>query len=150
MKKTITKPDGTTEVVEGSPDEIAEYERKLRGELKEAPPKKKDILKGQALQDEVRRMIEKYMEEHPQPPQYIFNYPNYQFPRMEHDPNCEIKIAERGWWSVVPPRCTCGLITYPSTFRIITTTNTGGQLEVKQPNVEDGGVWTSGYIQEVQ
>lgn len=30
MKKTITKPDGTTEVVEGTPEEIAQYERQLR------------------------------------------------------------------------------------------------------------------------
>lgn len=44
MKKTVTRPDGTQEVVEGTAEEIAEYEKKLR----EAPKGKgkKPILHG--------------------------------------------------------------------------------------------------------
>jgi hypothetical protein len=33
-------------------------------------------------------------------------------------------LAERGWWSVTPPRCTCGLITYAERPLYSTATNT--------------------------
>ena len=50
MTKTFKRKDGTEEVVEGTPEELAEYERRLResGNLHEAP-KKKDILHGAAV-----------------------------------------------------------------------------------------------------
>lgn len=35
------------------------------------------------------------------------------FVRYEHAPECMVVTASRGWWSVVPPRCTCGLIRCP-------------------------------------
>jgi hypothetical protein len=44
VKKTIKRPDGTEEVVEGTAEEIAEYERKLREGTK--PSKKKPVLHG--------------------------------------------------------------------------------------------------------
>jgi hypothetical protein len=44
VKKTIKRPDGTEEVVEGTAEEIAEYERKLREGSK--PSKKKPVLHG--------------------------------------------------------------------------------------------------------
>lgn len=28
----------------------------------------------------------------------------------EHSPTCEIVVAQRGWMSMNPPRCTCGLV----------------------------------------
>jgi len=40
MKKTVTLPDGTTEVLEGTPEEIAEHEKLIR-ERTETPAKKK-------------------------------------------------------------------------------------------------------------
>lgn len=55
MKKTITKSDGTTEVVEGTPEEIAEYERKLRGEVKTESPKKVPKL---LTEDEQKRQLQ--------------------------------------------------------------------------------------------
>lgn len=30
----------------------------------------------------------------------------------EHNPTCHLVLAERGWWSTVPPRCSCGLVRY--------------------------------------
>lgn len=40
MIKTIVRPDGTTEILEGSADEIAELERKLKGQPQNESPKK--------------------------------------------------------------------------------------------------------------
>lgn len=101
MKKTITKQDGTTEVVEGTAEELAEYERRLKKEnLREAPPKKKEILKGlEQSQSPLVKFIEEFMKD-PSP---------YRFSDARHSYSCEISIASRGWWSVFPPKCTCGL-----------------------------------------
>ena len=49
MKKTIKRPDGTEEVVEGTAEEIAEYERKLREGSKSS--KKKPVLHGASVDD---------------------------------------------------------------------------------------------------
>lgn len=32
--------------------------------------------------------------------------------RIEHNPECSLVVAQRGWWAVTPPRCTCGLVQY--------------------------------------
>lgn len=45
MKKTIKRPDGSEEVVEGTAEEIAEYEQKLREGTKPSK-KKKPVLHG--------------------------------------------------------------------------------------------------------
>lgn len=100
MKKTIQKPDGTTETVEGTAEEIAEYERKLRGEVVEAPKPQGPGL----LTDELKRLLEGVRKIEPMLPAY---------PRIEHAPTCQIVQAQNGWWSVNPPYCTCGLIAYP-------------------------------------
>lgn len=99
MKKTIQKPDGTTETVEGTPEEIAEYERKLRGEVQEAPKPKGPGL----LTEEMLKFLEGLRK---------FEHPSFQ-PHMQHAPECEIIRAGSGWWSTVPPRCTCGYVVYP-------------------------------------
>lgn len=52
MKRTFKRPDGTEEVVEGSAEELAEYERRLR-EGSKAPGKgKKPVLHGAAVDGE--------------------------------------------------------------------------------------------------
>lgn len=119
MKKTITKPDGTTEVVEGSPEEIAEYEKALREQINEVPKKdkKKLLLESEA----VKEMIDALTKKKPD----VVLVPQYKpSPILAHDPSCEIVSAARGWWSVTPPRCTCGLITYAERPLYSTTTNT--------------------------
>lgn len=109
MKKTITKPDGTQEVVEGTPEEIADYERALREGLNEVPKKdKKNLLledKSMSLLEQWRDLIEKAPKQ-PMMPSFAFN-------GLEHSPECQMTVAARGWMSIVPPRCDCGLITYP-------------------------------------
>lgn len=45
MRKVIKRPDGTEEVVEGTADEIAEYERQIREGAKPRP-KKPPVLRG--------------------------------------------------------------------------------------------------------
>lgn len=45
MKKTVTLPDGTVEVLEGTPEEIAAHEKLIR-EKASRNPKKPDVLKG--------------------------------------------------------------------------------------------------------
>lgn len=89
MKKTITKQDGSTETVEGTAEEIAEYERKVRGDVRE------EVKKPGLLTDIIERQLSPIM------------------PIPQHDPSCQIVEASRGWWSTVPPRCTCGLFAYP-------------------------------------
>lgn len=50
MKKTITHPDGTTETIEGSSEEIAEYEKKLqRGQKSESRKGNRRILNEERL-----------------------------------------------------------------------------------------------------
>lgn len=116
MKKTIQKPDGSVETVEGTAEEIAEYERKLRGDVKEAPkPAGPGLLK-----DEIKRLSE-------QP--WWTNPVNVPYMQLEHTPTCQLVEASRGWWSVAPPRCTCGLIVYPYRFwyySVPYTPTTGG------------------------
>lgn len=99
MKKTITKQDGTKEEVEGSAEEIAEYERKTRGEVKE------QVKKPELLKDVI---------DHKLAPVVSPIIPSFApMPIPQHDPGCDIITAQRGWWSVIPPRCTCGLFAYP-------------------------------------
>lgn len=47
MKRTFKRPDGTEETLEGTAEELAEYERKLKREQQEQRP---DILKGAPAQ----------------------------------------------------------------------------------------------------
>lgn|SRR5574337_564411 len=51
MKRTFKRPDGTEEQVEGTAEELAEYERRLRGEISEQkrPP---PVLRGAELDGE--------------------------------------------------------------------------------------------------
>lgn len=106
MKKVITKPDGSTEVIEGTAEEIAEYERKVRGEIRETPaPKQGPGL----LTDELERLLgdkdflEKMRES--RKPQW----PLATGYRPSHSDTCQIAIARRGaWLCVIPPRCDCG------------------------------------------
>lgn len=129
MKKTVVKPDGTQEVLEGTPDEIAELERKLRGGVQEQVKKPglltEDKLFTQEFLDKVLEEIRKNPVYAPQTIPFFETPFKIGYPRFDHDPSCDIVTAQRGWWSVVPPRCTCGLVAYPipgSKFTFTTTT----------------------------
>ena len=50
MTKRVKRPDGTEETVEGTPEEIAEYERALN-EGRPATKRKPPILKGKELEE---------------------------------------------------------------------------------------------------
>jgi hypothetical protein len=89
MKKTIVKPDGTTEVVEGTAEEIAAYERQIKQQGQDE--NKKQPSQPGRLDEE---------------PQRLSDIPTYWYP--VHSPFCEITVAMRGWLSIVPPHCTCG------------------------------------------
>ncbi len=52
MKRTNKRPDGTEEVLEGTPEELAEYERRLREPAKKPKP---DVLKGSEAESETAR-----------------------------------------------------------------------------------------------
>lgn len=138
MKKKVLKPDGSTEEVEGTPEEIAEYERRLRGEVAEAPKKKGPRVLTDEKRVDFQKMMEELLdrkrkedEERYGPPQVRFVsvpwwrgpfYDNY--PRRDHAPTCQMKVAENGWWCVNPPMCTCGLILYPTTELVPCTVQT--------------------------
>jgi hypothetical protein len=71
MKKTVTRPDGTTEVLEGTPEEIAAHEKLVREETKKKE-KKPDVLKGKE-QSELMQWLEelqKRTKEIPSVPQW--------------------------------------------------------------------------------
>ena len=95
MKKTITKPDGSIEVVEGTAEEIADYERKLKGQTQLESPKPS----GPGLLTEV-------------PVRLMWDgsnlIPKYEFVGY-HLSHCEIVTASSGWFSINPPSCTCGV-----------------------------------------
>ena len=59
MKKTVTLPDGTVEVLEGTPEEIASHEKLIR-EGRPVPKKSKpDVLKGAPMEpDDLEKLIE--------------------------------------------------------------------------------------------
>lgn len=102
MKKKIQKPDGTVEEVEGTAEELAEYERRLRGKkVSEQPTPKNPGL----LTDELTRSLTP-----------IRTWKTYR----EHKDHCLLVIAQSGWWSVVPPTCTCGVF---GDWNTITTTS---------------------------
>lgn len=125
MKKTITKNDGTTETVEGTPEEIAEYERKLRGGVVETPkPKGPGI-----LTDELQRLWDLNRDL-----------------GTGHAEFCQITIASRGWWSVIPPVCTCGKVSYPVPGGRITYLTPGDRTYYYQLNDSDTGfdIYTMG------
>lgn len=66
MKKVVTRPDGTKEEIEGTSEELAEYERKIRGSqmpLPEAPEGGKRILNEE--REELRRLIAEELEKRP-------------------------------------------------------------------------------------
>ncbi len=49
MKRTFKRPDGTEEVIEGSAEELAEYEKRLREGGKPGGKGKKPVLHGAAV-----------------------------------------------------------------------------------------------------
>lgn len=48
MRKTIKRPDGTEEVIEGTPEEIAEYTRRINGDDQQKKP--------EVLKDNIERL----------------------------------------------------------------------------------------------
>lgn len=54
MKKIVKRPDGSEELLEGTAEEIAAYERALREQADKKP--KKDVLKGAGL-SELERLL---------------------------------------------------------------------------------------------
>lgn len=54
MKRTFKRPDGTEEVLEGTAEELAEYERTLQ-ETSRRPPKP-GVLKGSGLEEALKRI----------------------------------------------------------------------------------------------
>ncbi len=114
MKKIITKPDGTIETVEGTAQEIAEYEKQLKRENQNESPAPK--VPG-LLTDEVKRLMEKLGT----------GLPRVMLEIPRHSDFCQLIVAQRGWWSITPPRCTCGADStlVPPDYRFKITTKVG-------------------------
>jgi hypothetical protein len=132
MKKIVTKPDGTKEEIEGSAEELAAYERKLKESV--VQEKKTPGL----LTDELRRLDWQSPHE----------YHNY-----THSEQCPITIAARGhWFSVTPAMCTCGadlsFVVYPYTFTSTYTYPPSGSLIASfgLPVATNGDSTTSDFV----
>jgi hypothetical protein len=89
VKKTIKKSDGSEITFEGTLEEIIELEKKIKQENQEES--KKQPLQPGLLNEETQQFSNTYW------------YP-------VHSPFCEITSAMRGWFSIIPPRCTCGAV----------------------------------------
>lgn len=61
MKKTITLPDGQTEVIEGTAEEVAQYERAKREEANESKRSKKKVL---LTEEKVREIVKEELLAH--------------------------------------------------------------------------------------
>jgi hypothetical protein len=68
MKKTVTLPDGTVEVLEGTPEEIAAHEKLTREKVVKEQRKKPDVLKGD--EDDLAKKLQEIFDKMPQLPQY--------------------------------------------------------------------------------
>lgn len=102
MKKTIKKPDGTEEVVEGTAAEIAEYERKLRGEVKESPVKGPKL-----LTEEGEKKLNQVLDSN-----FLKELDKFFSRTKQHSTSCQLVTAQGGWMSIFPPQCTCGVGSY--------------------------------------
>lgn len=51
MRKIVKRPDGSEEVIEGTPEEIREYERVIESSGKALPQKKPNLIKGNWIPD---------------------------------------------------------------------------------------------------
>ena len=58
MKKVVTRPDGTKEEIEGTAEEIAEYERKIRNESAGLPAPDERRVLNEDLRQELKRMVD--------------------------------------------------------------------------------------------
>lgn len=110
MKKTVTLPDGTTEVLEGTPEEIAAHEKLIREQGKSAPSKsKKDVLKGTGILDseQLERLIEALKKTEPSSPPWW----------MHLNPIWEVTCSQCGQYNCIckhidlTPRITYGIMT---------------------------------------
>lgn len=54
MRRTFKRADGTEETLEGTAEELAEYERRLREQSKPAP--KPGVIKGKGLEELIREI----------------------------------------------------------------------------------------------
>ena len=65
MKRTLKRTDGTEEVIEGTPEELAAHERALRdaGKLVPESIKKPEVLKGKELQDALEEWLKIFKPE---------------------------------------------------------------------------------------
>ncbi len=140
MKKIIKRPDGSEELIEGTAEEIAEYERKLREVVK--PGKgKKPVLHGAEVDgtpltdDEVMMVRLKRMGILPQkevsPPVYIPQIVPYHL-RDIHEVKCWIC----GQYNCYQNHIWCG-DTLTGTTITLNTDNTGGSNLLLQEAVDN-------------
>lgn len=110
MRRTITLKDGQQITIEGSPEEIAEYERIVRereaneGQKKDESPRRK----GKRILNEDEKKLAEYFETFKKMiDEYVKNYPTTIIPHVKHcNPEC-YACNGRAWFGVVPPDCIC-------------------------------------------
>lgn len=120
IKKQYKQPDGTIIEIEGTLDEIAQYEKNLNKTQKkeEVVKKKKELLK-----DEVQRLVKEELAKNPQQVMH-FHY-RYEWPLV---PN------------YVPVLCPfCGVYGCTKNHIIINTTDSSAQLNVSQDSLSYTG-----------
>ncbi len=114
MKLTIKDDE---EILEGTPEELAEYYNRTNPviEVNSKDANRVDF-------DEILR--------NPMPTGWFETWPHadlpldpwtYKVTYLTHTPECLITVAQGGWWSVIPPSCTCGAVKYPINYSKTTT-----------------------------
>jgi len=90
MKKTITKKDGTVEVFEGTPEELAEWERRLNETpVASRSEKEKRVLNEQ----EIRKLLEQAPKSGDSNVQWTFT----------HACDASCFYLGRPWFGITPP-----------------------------------------------
>jgi hypothetical protein len=101
MKKIVRKSDGSEETFEGTPEELADFERRQREGLTEVPQRKGKKL----LLEEVARAVKEYLEKNPPGQEHHHHYAPHWI--WGHGVGCQcwscrpIAPSPR-WWEVGP------------------------------------------------
>lgn len=115
MKKTVTLPDGTIEVLEGTPEEIAAHEKLIRERAN--PKRKPDVLKG----SEEKSDNQKWQE-------LMDALQKLQQPSTPYWPNQPIWVAPCSRCHSAPCQCQTIDLTPWITYRTTATTRPIGML----------------------
>lgn len=119
MKRTLKRPDGGEEVLEGTAEELAEYERQLREGPKK--PQRPGVLRGRELEEQLDGLRKIIDDLHPRPAPWTPLNPLPWQPWQPGPiwvtscPTCGRVGCGGQCWPTLLPHITCGTVTLGGT-----------------------------------